>query len=101
MGISNCSFDGLGKVTGAKASAHVGVQGGLGISKLKLTGLTGDNTTQAEIGFGYSFGNSSLFGVGGVNFEYMAVGADIYGSQGIQGYGGLHTIGQCGPDLIF
>ena len=101
LGVSNCVFDGLGSVSGAKASAHVGFQDKLGLSKLKLTGLTGDTTMQAEIGLGYNFGSNSVFGVGGANFEYMAVGVDIYGSGGIQGYGGLHSIGQCGPEFVF
>lgn len=91
-GVAYGQVDG-GDVTGAKASVHVGLDGGFNFRKVKLTGLFGDTDLQGEVGAGYDFRRGTVIGVAGVNSDYIHAGADLSFGQGIEGYIGAHSIG--------
>ncbi|MFL4469609.1 hypothetical protein ACERZ8_06915 [Tateyamaria armeniaca] len=100
LGVAHGEIDLDGDVTGAKATLHFGILEGFEINKIKLTGLFGNDSVQAEVGGGYSFKNSSPFAVVGTNGEYFAAGSDIYFNGTFEGYLGVHTIGQISLDTM-
>lgn len=96
IGVAHAETDADGDVTGAKASLHFGLggPGGIGLSKAKLTALGGEEDLQGEAGIGWDFGAGGIIGVIGFNGNYYAGGADIVFGSGVEGYLGLHTIGE-------
>ena len=82
----DCTTD----ISGAKASLHFALNGGIAFSKAKVTGLFGTAATQGEVGGG--FGTGGAFAVAGLNGDYYHLGAD-FGGAGVEGYVGVHSIG--------
>lgn len=94
IGLAYGKVDHNGDLTGAKASMHFSLSDVIAPAKVKLTGLVGESDVQAEIGLGYDLDGQAFFGVGGLNTQYFSGGADIDFSGGLEGYIGLHSIGE-------
>ena len=93
IGAAYGEVDASGDVTGAKGALHFGLNDGLNLRKAKLTGLYGNTDVQAEAGIGYNLEDLSVFGIGGVNGDYFAAGADLSFGGPFEGYVGVHSIG--------
>ena len=94
LGAAHGKIDMDGDVTGVKATAHFDILDGFALDKIKLTGLWGNDSVQAEVGGGYSFKNASPFAIIGANGGYYAAGSDIYFDGTFRGYLGVHSIGE-------
>lgn len=94
IGVAHGKVDGAGDVTGAKGALHFRVNDGLSLRKVKLTGLWGDQDVQAEGGLGFNVENGNAFATGGVNGGYFHAGGDLNFGGLLEGYVGIHTIGE-------
>ncbi|MBQ0805512.1 MULTISPECIES: hypothetical protein [unclassified Sulfitobacter] len=94
LGVAHGNTDSSGDLRGMKASLHFNLLNAFSPSKVKLTGIVGQTDKQVELGFGYSFVNSGVFAVGGVNSNHVVVGADVWLSGGLEGYIGLQSTGK-------
>lgn len=100
LGVAHGNVDASGDVTGAKGALHFGLNDGIELRKLKLTGLVGDNDIQAEGGLGFNLANGSLFGIGGLNGDYFHAGGDLHFNGLFEGYAGVHSIGDFGSPIV-
>lgn len=94
IGVAHGNVDSSGEMKGAKAAVHFYLSNDFAPGKVKLTGLFGNTDAQAEIGLGYHLGDLSWFGVVGVNTNYLSGGADFGSSGQLDGYIGIHSIGE-------
>jgi hypothetical protein len=94
LGVVHGTTDESNDFTGAKASLHFDIQDRFRLRSGKLTALSGERDLQGELGLGYNFGRQAVFGVAGVNGEHYQAGADIGFDGVLEGYIGLHTLGE-------
>ncbi len=93
LGVAHGEVDAAGDVTGAKGALHFRLNDGIAFRKIKLTGIFGDTDVQGEAGVGYNFETGSPIGVLGANGDYFAAGADLSFNGILEGYVGVHSIG--------
>ncbi|NNK78024.1 MAG: hypothetical protein HKP40_04850 [Litoreibacter sp.] len=94
LGLAHGSRDSSNDVDGGKISLHFGFLNGFSVEKMKLTGLFGDDSAQGEMGLGVGFGDGALFGILGFNTDHVHGGVDVNLGGGLEGYLGIHTIGE-------
>ena len=93
LGVAYGEVDAGGDVTGAKGALHFRLNDGFRLRKVKLTGLFGDTDVQVEGGLGFNLERNGAFAVGGINGDFFAAGADLHFGGLLEGYVGVHTIG--------
>jgi len=93
LGVAYGEVDAAGDVTGAKGALHFRLNDGIVLRQAKLTGLFGDTDVQAEVGGGFNFETGSPIGILGANGDYFAIGADLSFNGILEGYVGVHSIG--------
>ncbi len=93
LGVAYGKSSATGSITGAKGTLHFGLDNGIYLRKLKLTGLAGNGNVQGEVGIGVNVQTGILLGTIGMNGDHLGLGADFPIAGGIEGYVGVHSIG--------
>jgi hypothetical protein len=94
LGVAHGTTDVSNDFTGARASLHFDIWDGFGLRSGKLSALSGDRDLQGELGLGYNFERQAPFGIAGVNGEHFQAGADIGFDGVVEGYVGVHSLGE-------
>ncbi len=91
-----------GDVKGAAVDLTFPIGDGFKVGELRLKAVNGEEDWQGELGLGWSFAQEGFLFTGGVQGNYINLGADfVFNGGGFQPYLGINSIGEYDrPDYL-